>query len=83
MEARAKVLPTLEEFNSWLTHPVTGAVRAYLEEQVAQAQVDWVNGVFTGASMEETVQLNSEAIGRVRALALISSLEYGDLEGSL
>lgn len=50
---------------------------------MAQAQVDWVNGVFTGASMEETVQLNSEAIGRVRALALISSIEYGDLEGSL
>jgi len=45
--------------------------------------VDWANGVFTGASAEETIQLNSEAIGRVRALALISSIEYGDLEGSL
>jgi len=43
--------------------------------------VEWLNGSFTGGSADETIQMNSEAIGRARAYALVSELELMDLEG--
>lgn len=42
---------------------------------------DWVNGVFTGPTAEETLQLNSNAIGRIQALALVAEFEYSDFIG--
>lgn len=42
--------------------------------------VDWLNGSFTGPSADETIQMNSDAIGRGRAWALISELEFEDIQ---
>jgi len=42
--------------------------------------VAWLNGSYTGGSADETIQMNSEAIGRARAYALMSELELMDLD---
>ncbi len=70
-----------EEFNSWLAHPVTQALRESFRLRAQEIQVEWLNGSFTGGSADETIQMNSEAIGRARAYALVSELELMDLEG--
>jgi hypothetical protein len=78
----AEKVPTEEEFKSWLLHPVTQALKVALEAEVAGIQLDWVNGTFTGATADETLQLNANAIGRSQALARVAEMEYSDFIGS-
>lgn len=81
MESRVKTpLPSQEEFNNWRIHPVTQAVLDYLQSKVTELQLDWVNGAFTGPGPYETLQMNSEAIGRGQAFALLIDLDLADLE---
>lgn len=37
---------------------------------------EWANGTYTGARMSETLQLNSEALGRIDAVRQIGELDY-------
>ena len=80
--AEEKVTLSQEEFNSWLAHPVTQALRQSAKVQCQEIMVDWLNGSFTGASADETIQMNSDAIGRGRIWALISELEFEDIQGA-
>jgi len=47
-----------------------------LIERLEDLKDNWVNGDFTGESVEETIQKNSEALGKAQAYAdVILSLE--------
>jgi hypothetical protein len=48
---------------------------------VKEAQLEWLNGNFTGAETYATLQLNAEAIGSTRAYAHMADLEYFDIVG--
>ena len=46
-------------------------------------QVQWANGDFTGETVDETLQLNSAAIGKTRTLAYLTNMEYEDFVGEM
>jgi hypothetical protein len=48
---------------------------------VSEIQKEWANGTYTGGDAFVTVQLNAEAIGRVRLAAQLAELEYFDICG--
>ena len=70
-----------EEFQEWLQHPVTQAFRKYLSNNIRDFQEGWSNGAFTGATSDETIQLNSKAIGQIQILQNILEIDEGVLNG--
>ena len=72
-----------EEVRAWCKHPTTQSLVQSLYGDMAGHFEGWMNGEFTGASGDETVQKNSKAIGGVSAveniLAWIEDAEKGDL----
>jgi len=64
-----------------LHHPVTQEMLAALRETVAEAKDCWAKGAFVGRSEFETLQMNAENMGTVRALQEhIANLENYKLE---
>ncbi len=63
--------PSIEEARGWLGMGVGKYHRAQLMEKLEDLKDGWVNGDFTGAISEETVQRNSEALGKAQAYAEI------------
>ena len=61
--------PTPEQARGWLNQRVGKYHKAVLFEKVEDLKDMWANGLFTGGTTEETLQLNSEAIGKVQAYA--------------
>ena len=68
--------PTPEQARGWLNQRVGKYHKAQLIERLEDLKDAWVNGDFTGESVEETVQRNSEALGKAQAYAdVILTLE--------
>ncbi len=66
------VEPTPEEFRGWLDMSVGKYFKQVLSEKMQDLKDDWASGAFTGLNTEETIQLNSEALGKVQQLADIT-----------
>jgi hypothetical protein len=62
-------LPNTEEVRGWLSLPAGKYYKAQLIEKLEDLKDGWVSGQYTGNSIEETVQLNSEALGKAGAIA--------------
>jgi hypothetical protein len=70
------VEPTAEEVRGWLGMGVGKYHKAQLIEKLEDLKENWANGDYTGSTTEETIQLNSEALGKVQAYAdIILTLE--------
>ena len=68
--------PTPEQCRGWMNQRVGKYHKSVLFEKVEDLKDCWANGDFTGNSTEETIQLNSEALGKVQAIAdVIVTLE--------
>ena len=65
-----------EEWNAWVSLPVTQAYRSFLRELIRIAQQQWAEGVYTDGSVEGTAQLNAKAIGSVRTLGDLVDLDF-------
>ena len=63
--------PTQEEIKGWLNQNVTQFYKSKLEQAIEDIKDNWANGDFTGVTQEETIQKNSEAIGKVQQTAEI------------
>ena len=61
--------PTPEQLKGWLNQRSGRWLTAYLIERIEDIKDGWANGDYTGSTTEETIQLNSEAIGRVQEIA--------------
>ena len=72
-------LPTEMEFKEWLQHPVTVQFRKALRMKAEDYVAGWEAGSYTGATADETFQLNSLHLGHVRALRAALVMEYDDL----
>jgi len=59
------------EVNSWCKHPVTKSLILSLQGDIVGHFDSWLNGEFTGKSMDETTQKNSKALGSVAAIESI------------
>ena len=68
--------PTPEQARGWLNQRTGKYHKAQLIERLEDLKDGWVNGDFTGESVEETIQRNSEALGKAQAYAdVILTLE--------
>ena len=75
-------IPTEGEYLAWLDHPVSKAYRHLLRQWREGIKDQWALGNFTSKTMEESVILNSEAIGQVNNLERLIELEYAEfIEG--
>lgn len=54
-----------------------------MEGMLQATQVQWANGDFTGETVDETLQLNSAAIGKTRTLAYLTNMDYEDFVGEM
>ena len=61
--------PTPEEARGWLDQSVGKYFKAILNEKMNDLKDDWANGVFTAEDADTTIQLNSEALGKVGQVA--------------
>lgn len=64
------------EFNEWLMHPVTKAVRELLEKKREELRQQWEGGSFTDYSAETTVLVNVGNLGTCKGFAFVSELDY-------
>lgn len=71
--------PSREEYLEWLRHPVTQAYRQFLRTRLQESKDMWAEGCFTRESVEGTVQLNANALGRAEILARLIDLEWETL----
>jgi len=70
---------TEQEFNDWLQHPVTLAIKEYLKREIEAKKEEWASGVFTDQSQYSTAILNAKAIGVCEALTRVGELEFSQL----
>lgn len=63
--------PTPAEFRGWLDQKTGKYFILWLKNEMLELQECWANGDFTGDSTEKTIQLNSEAIGKINQIANI------------
>lgn len=64
--------PTAEEVRGWMGMGVGKYVfNKILPEMMEELKDSWANGEFTGNTTEETIQRNSEALGKVQQLGEI------------
>ncbi len=61
--------PKAEECRGWQEQTVGKYFKAQLFERLEDLKDGWVNGDYTGESIEETIQKNSEALGKAQAIA--------------
>lgn len=72
-----------EEFNDWLTHPVTKEVKRILAAKREQLRRQWEGGSFTDYTKEGTVLVNVANLGTCRGLAFVEELDYELFETEL
>lgn len=61
--------PTAEEVRGWREQSVGQYFEDMLKQKMEDLKDGWANGGFTGENAEMTIQLNSEAIGKVQQIA--------------
>ena len=69
-----------QEFLEWKKHPVTEKLYRLLEDKKAAIMEAWAAGSYTYLNSDGTSQKNAEALGMIRAVMDILTLEAGDLD---
>jgi hypothetical protein len=72
-----------EEFESWLLHPGTKALKFVLDAWVAEAKERWASGAFTDQSQYVTAIANAKAIGNCEVCERIKTLDFEAIEQEL
>lgn len=72
-----------EEFDAWLLHPGTKALKAVLASWIAEAKERWASGAFTDQSQHTTVILNAKAIGNCETCERIITLDLETINQEL
>jgi hypothetical protein len=67
---------TEEDFNAWLQHPGTVALRKILHAKREELRQQWEGGSFTGYTKEETVLVNVGNLGTCRGYAFVTDFTY-------
>jgi hypothetical protein len=63
------VEPTAEEAKGWINMGVGKYHKAQIIEKLEDLKDNWVNGDYTAETVEATIQMNSEALGKAQAYA--------------
>lgn len=67
------------EFDEWKTHPITERFFNFLLLLENSAKEDWAHEEFVGASLEEMALKNAKALGGVKVLRELRSIEFEDI----
>lgn len=75
---RAEALAILDLVNKedivqWKMQPVTKALLSMVREDLNDIKDAWVEGVYTGEDANQTIQLNSQALGKAEALSYLET----------
>ena len=65
-----------EEWDEWTQLETTKMFHRALREIRIQLLEDWAAGAFTGSNVDETVQQNSRALGKVQQLEDLMEIDY-------
>ena len=63
-----------DDFKEWLLHPITKLAVTWHKRLIEEAKDNWVSRDFVRQSIEETVLVNAEALGKVQGLATLVTL---------
>ncbi len=69
-----------EEFQGWLTHPVTGVLWAILGKWTEALKSDWAAGRFSVPGENGTALISAKAIGECQGFERVRSIEYSQIE---
>lgn len=67
---------TEEEFNGWLAHPGTVALKAILAAKREELRQQWEGGAFTDYARETTALVNVGNLGTCRGYAYVTDFSY-------
>ena len=74
---------TEEDFNAWLSHPVTKVVMKMLDGKREELRQQWEGGSFTDYASDTTALVNVGNLGTCKGYAFVQELTYEQLEGEL
>lgn len=67
---------TEEEFNAWLQHPGTIALREILHAKREELRQNWEGGSFGSYDKDETVLVNVGNLGTCKGYAFVTDFTY-------
>lgn len=76
-------VPTEEEYQLWLHHPVTKCQQALLTQWVEALKTSWAAGRFSHENPTSAVTLNAAAIGEITGYQAILDLDYEQFKSEL
>lgn len=74
--AKAEELPELKNWEEWLMHPCTKALRGWAREQRQALMEQWANGNFTASFDIEMAVRNAGATGACSIYAEVEEMDY-------
>ena len=74
--------PLKQEVAEWKQHKVTKHLVKELEDTLEGVKEEWANGGFTLESESGTLQLNSRALGNIKALGQLLDYIEGDMDSA-
>lgn len=71
------------EFNEWLQHPVTAALRELMSKKRQEIKDAWEAGAITDWNEHAHILLNAANIGECKAYSFIQNITYEDYESEV
>lgn len=78
---KAEELPSEEDWNEWMQHPVTKLLRAWAAERQQALKDLWATGGFSASFEMEMLVKNAAATGACSAYAEVQELDFTDIIG--
>ena len=67
---------TEEDFNAWLQHPGTIALKKILEAKREELRQNWEGGSFTDYTKDATILVNVGNLGTCKGYAFVTDFTY-------
>jgi hypothetical protein len=79
----SRELPSLEEWEGWLVHPATQALRLWARRQREEFKENWAVGGDSFPTIEAAALRNADRIGRCEVFLEVGKLSYETIIGVL
>ena len=80
---RADQLPSQEQWEAWLSQPLTQDFLRWVEKRKQELMVHWSNGLYLGEGHTETIIRNAGAAGECQMASRILNLDYDTFVGDM